>query len=122
TCETTKLHAKVEAVRKAGTVRLAGERPVRFRPADVAFHMRETLPFHPNGLTFTANLGEGAEHAETYYSVGGGFVVQEDAVADAGHLAPPPFPIGSAEELLRHCREEGVSIAELVRSNELTWR
>src|SRR5205807_1581756 len=101
---------------------LAGERPVRFRPADVVFHTRVTLPFHPNGLTFTATLDDGTEHAETYYSVGGGFVVQEDGPAGARELAAPPFPIGSAEELLRHCRERGVSIAELVRRNELTWR
>src|SRR5207248_1681990 len=90
--------------------------------ADLVFNPRTTLPFHPNGLTFTATLTGGGTHAETYFSIGGGFVVQEGATGTATPAKAPPFPVESAADLLRHCREQGLSIPDIVRRNELTWR
>jgi L-serine dehydratase len=122
-CDTGRLHEQVEAVRAAGALRLGGGRAVAFQPAaDIVFHTRTTLPFHPNGLTFTAALDDGTAHAETYYSVGGGFVVQEGAASADRHVEPPPFPVATAADLLRHCRQHGLTIPEVVRRNELTWR
>jgi L-serine dehydratase len=123
TCDTAQLHAKAEAIRSAGTIRLASERAVAFDPAaDLVFHRHTTLPFHPNGLTFTAILDDGSEHRETYYSVGGGFVVREGEPPDQNLAADPPLPFATAADLLRRSRDEGLTIPQVVRRNELAWR
>jgi L-serine dehydratase len=123
TCDTAGLRERAEAVRAAGTLRLAGARKVPFdADADLVFNRRVTLPFHPNGLTFTARLEEGGEHSETYYSVGGGFVVQEGEPADERQGVRPPLPVETAADLLRHCCEQGLTVPQVVWRNELAWR
>jgi L-serine dehydratase len=123
TCDVAQLHAKVEAIGAAGALRLGGARAVPFRPAnDLVFHPAASLPFHPNGLTFTASLEGGGTHAETYYSVGGGFVVQEGETAGERHAVAVPLPVDTAADLLGHCRAHVLTIPEVVRRNELTWR
>jgi L-serine dehydratase len=94
--------------------------------ADLIFHRRETLPFHANGMRFTAFDAAGAALREkTYYSVGGGFVVGSDAIGnqqlveDATKLRHP-FKTGDA--LLARCKASGLSIAQLMLANELRWR
>jgi L-serine dehydratase len=121
-CDVAQLHPKVEAIRAAKSITLAGEKVVPFDAADLVFNLRVTLPFHPNGLTFTGLLEGGGTHAETYYSVGGGFVMQEGEPADERHCVRPPLPVDTAADLLDHCRAEGLTIAEVVRRNELAWR
>ena len=122
-CDTRGMHAKADAVRSAGSLPLGGVRAVPFRPAaDLVFHAETTLPFHPNGLTFTAFLDDGATHAETYYSVGGGFVVRENEPTAESRAAPPPFPFETAAELLGHCQKGRLTIPEVVRRNEAAWR
>src|SRR5690606_15086861 len=77
TCDTTKIHDKFDAVGQANKLTLAGQKEIEFSPkSDIVFHFDRALPFHPNGLTFTAVTIDGNEHARTYYSVGGGFVVE----------------------------------------------
>jgi L-serine dehydratase len=123
TCDTTQLHAQVEAIRAGGTIRLGSVRAAPFRPADdLVFNPQVTLPFHPNGLTFTAFLDGGDTHAETYFSVGGGFVVREGEAAGERQGLRLPLPFETAADLLRHCDREGLTIPEVVRRNELTWR
>ncbi|OWK46889.1 L-serine ammonia-lyase [Fimbriiglobus ruber] len=119
TCDTASLHGKVATIRATGRIPLTSNHSV---PFDLVFHTDATLPFHPNGLTFTAVLEGGGEHAETYYSVGGGFVVREGETEQALVTKPLPLPFSSAAELLRHCHEQNLSIPDLVRRNERTWR
>jgi L-serine dehydratase len=122
TCDPASLRPRFDAACARRTLALDGERPVPFcSEADIVFDP-DALPFHPNGLTFTAFLDDGACHAETYYSVGGGFVVQEDGAPDDRRPAPPPLPVETAADLLRHCDDHGLTIAEVVRRNELAWR
>jgi L-serine dehydratase len=123
TCDPAGIHDQVAAIRAAGRIALGGNRRVPFRPeTDVVFHSDTSLPFHPNGLTFTALLDGAAEVSETYYSIGGGFVVQEGEKLDARRAVRLPLPSETAADLLRHCREHGLTIPEVVRRNELTWR
>jgi L-serine dehydratase len=125
TCDTARIHPRVAAIRSSGTLALGGEKSIPFRPADdVVFNLAVSLPFHPNALTFTALLEDGTSHEETYYSVGGGFVVQEgeDEAADGGGESPLPFPIDTAADLLNHCRAQGLTIPEVVRRNERAGR
>lgn len=106
---------------------IAGDHRVDFNwDEDVLLHRRKSLPAHPNGMTFRALDHTGAVLRErSYYSVGGGFVVDGDAagadriVADDTVL---PYPFSSADELLDICRREGMSISDVMLANELVWR
>ncbi len=97
---------------------------------DLRFHRRESLPLHANGMRFTALDASGATLTEhCYYSVGGGFVVSDDLAADGELLkviAPDttvlPYPFHSGDDLLALCTQHGLSIAGLMRRNELHWR
>ncbi len=122
TCDTSGNFARVKAIKKGGVLRLGGGREIPFDPAtDLLFHKDVTLPFHPNGLRFTARFDDGSERSETYYSIGGGFVVREGDAGQGG-ASVLPMPIESAEDLRRHCRERDLAIPEVVRENERTWR
>jgi L-serine dehydratase len=94
---------------------------IAFDPAsDIAFHPREVLPLHPNGLRFNSR-GPGGPFVRTYYSVGGGFVVDDEGQPLSGSVrsaAPIPYPFAHAADLLRQANAAQLSIAELVRANE----
>ncbi len=89
---------------------------------DIEFFISESLPFHPNALTFLVELADGNKIAETYYSVGGGFVVQENESLSGQRAVQLPFPINKADDILHWCRKTGLSISEVVLENENTWR
>lgn len=113
----------VEQIACAQKILLAGKKNLAFNPAsDIEFLYTETLPYHSNGLTFLAVLENGENIAETYYSIGGGFVKKEgeEVVADAS--VNLPFPINDADDLLKWCIKTGLSIHEIVYENEQAWR
>jgi L-serine dehydratase len=118
----------VAGVRESGRLRLLGVREIGFAPDDdVILHRRKRLPFHPNAMRFTATCapagGEAGEvSVRTYYSVGGGFVLGEDAagqpqiIADATEV-PYPFTTGAA--LLAHTSATGLPISGVMLANEV---
>ena len=123
TCRTAAIPATIESIRQSRAITLGGRRPIRFEPAaDCRFNPRTSLPLHPNALTFTAVLTDGSTRAETYYSVGGGFIVQEGESDQGSAPVTLPFPIESARDLLDHCARHGLTVPEVVWRNELTWR
>lgn len=123
TCDTASIGAAVEAVRREQALTLDGARRIAFdAERDLRFNFQITLPFHPNGLSFAATLADGQRLAETYYSIGGGFVAQEDQPPDARAAVRLPLPINAAADLLDHCRAHGLDIPGVVWRNELTWR
>ena len=95
---------------------------------DVILNLQESLPYHPNGMTMRAFAADGGLLcALTYYSVGGGFVVDEaSAMADELTMdddAPlVPYPFTTGMELLAHCDATGMSISQIMMANEKTWR
>ena len=93
---------------------------------DLIFHKRETLPYHSNGMRFMAYDADGdVLLTRDYYSVGGGFVVNNDEAAEDRIVAdqtPLPHPFHSGDELLARCREQGLRISELMMANEQVWR
>ena len=102
---------------------LNGKKEVTFDPeADIAFLYTETLPFHPNAMTLLVETVDGKALAETFYSVGGGFVIKEGEERAAGAAVQLPFPINTADDLLHWSMKTGMSIAEIVLENEHTWR
>jgi L-serine dehydratase len=104
---------------------LLGEHRVTFHPeTDLRFHPTEVLPKHTNGLRITVYAADQTIlDSEVYYSVGGGFIVTE-AGFDNEPLAAKtaPYTFTTAEELLLHCRQQQLTIAELMLANEKTWR
>ncbi len=101
---------------------LQGKQSVVFHPyEDIVFLSKEALPFHPNALTFLVTLNTGNKIAETYYSVGGGFVQQEGKEMGKANVVQLPFPINTASDLLHWCMK-GLSIYEVVMENESAWR
>lgn len=123
TCDTASITSKIEAIRSARKIRLGGVREITFDAAtDLVFNMTVALPFHPNGLKFTAFFDDGSEREETYYSIGGGFIAKENQSISGENPVGLPMPVATAEDLLRHCRENLLTIPEVVLRNELIWR
>lgn len=122
------IEARVAAVREQGKLRLLGGHEVDFSYRDdLLMHRSEALPYHANGMRFTAYDASGsAIHRREFYSVGGGFVVDEKAASGEELIVDDPtvLPYGfsSADELLALCREHGLSISALMLENEKAWR
>jgi L-serine dehydratase len=88
---------------------------------DIILHQDKSLPYHSNGMTITAYSEGDAVLKKTYYSVGGGFIVDHDHIGVS--LVPsakikPKYKFDSADELLRLCHQHQLSIAELMYENE----
>ena len=119
--------ASLERIRGTKRIRLMGTHEIAFdEKRDLVFNKREKLPYHTNGMRFTAFDGEGEVIAtRDYYSVGGGFVVNTDEAAEDRIVADTteqPYPFHSGDELLARCKESGLSIAQLMFENEKVWR
>ena len=118
---------RVEAVRTDQVLRLGGEHLIAFSiDDDLVLHRRKRLPFHSNGMRFTASDADGhVLMSREYFSVGGGFVLDEDEIERSDITAddkqrPVPYPFSSGGELLQRTRETGLSISGLMLANELT--
>jgi len=119
----------VAEVRATQWLNLGGRRGIGFdEPRDLLWEGRTRLPQHPNGLKFIAFDAAGGLIAErTYFSIGGGFVRDEDEMGlntppEATALVEVPYPFDSGEELLAMAAEAGLTIAELMRANERARR
>src|SRR5262249_6840587 len=91
-----------------------------------ALHRRKRLDFHSNGMVFEAfdAAGEPLERRE-YYSVGGGFVLDEDETGTQVLVTDPtpvPYPFSSGTQMLQLAAETGLSISDLMLANEKVWR
>lgn len=118
---------RVEKIKDGGRIRLLGEHEIAFSfDDDMVLHRRKALPYHANGMTLWAYDAAGTEVlSKTYYSVGGGFVVDEEAVgADRIVLDDTvlKYPFRTGDELLRLTKETGLSISALMLENERAWR
>lgn len=123
TCDVNNIHARIDDIKRMNKIVLAGRHEIDFFPTDdIEFLYSESLPFHPNALTFLVELSNGDKFAETYYSIGGGFVVKEGESHGNHHEVILPFPINSSDDLLHWCRKTGMSIHEVVMENESAWR
>ena len=123
TFDVNNIGARVNDIRTMKKLMLGGRHEIDFDPAeDIEFLLAESLPFHPNALTFLARFTHGNDMAETYYSVGGGFVVKEGEQSHVSNAVDLPFPINTANDLLHWCRKTGMSIHEIVMENEHAWR
>jgi L-serine dehydratase len=96
---------------------------VEFDPStDIQFLTKESLPYHPNALSFLADFKGHPSISETYYSIGGGFIEQERKSSAEKKPVQLPFPIDTAGNLLHWCMKTGLPIHEIVMENEHVWR
>ncbi len=117
----------LERIRGDKKVQLAGRHEIAFdEKTDLVMNKRQKLPHHTNGMRFTAFDADGTEIASRdYYSVGGGFVVNQDEAAEDRIVADQTqvkYPFNSGDQLIATCNEHGISIAELMYANEQVWR
>lgn len=127
TVDTASVEPRVAAIREQRRIRLLGSHEIAFEErTDLVMHRRKSLPYHPNGMTFAALDASGQElRSRTYYSVGGGFVVDETA-AGADRIkvddTPVRLPFRNGVELLERTIETGLPISGVMLANELAWR
>ncbi len=117
----------LERIRGSSRIRLNGSHEITFvEKRDLLMNKRQKLPYHTNGMRFSAYDAQGNEIASRdYYSVGGGFVVNQDEAAEDRIVADTtavPHPFSSGDELLARAHETGLSIAQMMFENEQCWR
>lgn len=118
----------IAQTRRTRQIHLMGMKILDFNEEQqLLFHYDKQLPYHPNGMRFSAYDHAGRELAvQVYYSVGGGFIVNHEAASKDVHLGEEnsqlPFPFKTCDELLKICRQNQLSIAEVMMVNEQTWR
>ena len=120
-----KLNEVISTITSEEKLKLNNELEIPFFPKQNIIFNRKFLDFHPNGITFTAKLNDGKKTNSTYYSIGGGFVVQEERKREKQKIeqfSHFPFPIAKGTELLAYCKSEGKSISDIVLANEKSLR
>lgn len=111
----------IERIKKEKKLSFNSERLLDFDSETQIIFNKKFKPFHPNGITFRAQLSSGKRTTDTFYSIGGGFVVQEErkrSKIKQEQLKGFPYPIQSGKELLAYCKAENLKISELVLENE----
>ena len=125
TIDCDSIENKIQRIKSEELLMLAGERKIPFVFGEDISFKKEFLPFHANALTFEAKLNNGKRISETYYSIGGGFVVKEERSNSKRNkevFKTFPFLIQTGAELLNHCQSQSKSISEIVWENELSLR
>ncbi len=118
---------RVNHIKETRTLNLMGMHPIRFNVQEqLVFEKTKRLPYHSNGMRFTAFNANGKKiGSEVYYSIGGGFVVTQAEIKQkcpSSHAIAIPYPYDTAADLLKHCAHTGKMIYEIVLENEKCWR
>jgi L-serine dehydratase len=117
------IDSTIDEIKSNQILNLAGIKHMGFDyEEDLIFLYNESLPYHPNAVTFQAFLDNGKAFSETYYSIGGGFVVKEGEADNEKTLVELPFPVEKAADLLHWCLTTGLKVSGVVMENELSWR
>ncbi|MCL6273152.1 L-serine ammonia-lyase [Muricauda sp. 2012CJ35-5] len=125
TVPTASIDPTLEELKQSGQLKLGGKKSIPFGFESNIHFKKEFLPFHANGMRFEARLEDGTTVQETYYSIGGGFVVKEaleHAKENKQVFKSFPCPIKTGDELLNYCQTKAKPISEVVLENELSLR
>ncbi|PNQ72749.1 L-serine ammonia-lyase [Hanstruepera neustonica] len=122
---TESIDVVIKAISNSGNIIFNNEKTIKFNPkTDIIFN-KKFLPFHSNGMTFTATIN-GRGYKSTYYSIGGGFVVQEERkISKANKIifyCTFPYPVENGDQLLRFCNQLQLPISGIVLENEKSIR
>jgi L-serine dehydratase len=115
---------KVRNIEHQKLLNLGGQHFIPFDPTlNIIYEYGLSLPYHPNGMSFLVEFGDGtAPFSKTYFSIGGGFVEEEGDTREQTDSVILPFPVNTAADLLHWCMKTGLTINELVLENEASWR
>jgi L-serine dehydratase len=127
TVDPDSIETRLVKIRAENKLSLMGKFPVGFtQKSDIEFFRRKSLPFHPNGMHFFAWDGSGnLLHDRVYYSIGGGFVVNEETAAQdklKKDTTQVPYPFKSGNDLLKMAADNNLRFSDLMRANERCWR
>jgi len=123
TFDVNAIDTTVDEIKQSQILTLGASKRIQFSYSDdLIFLFSESLPFHPNAVTFQAFLASGKAFSATYYSIGGGFVVKEGENGSEKEQVDLPFPVEKASELLHWCLSTGLKVSEVVMENEAAWR
>lgn len=123
TIDTGSISEKINSIKTSQKLNLGDVHEIEFDSSqDIEFLKNESLPYHPNALTFIAVLNNEDHISETYYSIGGGFVKKEGEEINNDDEMVLPFPVNDAQDLVHWCMQTGMSISEVVMENENSWR
>ncbi len=123
TFDVNAIDSTVASIKETNLLNINGAKEINFSYADdLIFLFNESLPFHPNAVTFQAFLTTGKAYTATYYSIGGGFVVKEGEDGSNKEQVDLPFPIEKANDLLHWCLSTGLKVSDVVMENEASWR
>jgi L-serine dehydratase len=123
TIDVNSINSKIQTIAADKKIYLSPDAEIEFDPSEnIQFLHNETLVFHPNGLSFLVELKNGEHFSETFFSIGGGFIVKEGEKPGGKLVIDLPFPINTADDLLHWCMKTGLAINEIVLENENTWR
>ena len=119
------IEPRIDQLMQEQCLMLDGSHSVAFQYNRDMRLLDESLPYHPNAMTLEAFDGEHSLFSQTYYSVGGGFIVEQSEIdapsANANDVALP-FEFSSGAELLALCKQHGLSVSQLMMANECAWR
>jgi L-serine dehydratase len=117
---------RAQEIIQSQTIKLFQEHSIPFHYAtDFIFNYKETLPVHTNAMRFTIYNNKGEEMlASIYYSIGGGFIIDEfqSTRAKLAEDHPVPFPFATTSQLLEHCEKNNCTIKDIVLANEISMR
>jgi len=122
------VESSLERIRESGRLCLSGDRDIQFNESsDLVFHKRRSLPYHPNALQISGYDEQQTEICrKTYYSIGGGFVVDETVAESENPVVEEvvdlPHPFSTGDQLLELCRTSGKSIGQIMLENEMVWK
>ena len=123
TIDVNSIGAKIKAIESSQQLLLGGKISIPFNiQENCQFLYNESLPFHPNGLSFLIETKDGEQWSETFFSIGGGFVVKEGEAGGGKKPVDLPFPINTADDILHWCMKTGMAIHEVVLENETAWQ
>ncbi|HMG13978.1 MAG TPA: L-serine ammonia-lyase [Saprospiraceae bacterium] len=121
--DTGTLMDQFNEIKNSSILNLGGKNSIPFVYEEhLVFEMNKSLPFHPNGMSFTAHFPDSEPLERTYYSVGGGFVATEHSNSMNLGAIVTPYPCHKAETIARYCRGMNISVSDLVYLNEEAWR
>lgn len=119
------IDVEIEKINSIKSLYFNQENKIPFSPEENIIFHKKFLDFHPNGMIFNATFSDGTTASESYYSIGGGFVVKEERKVEKAQMekfSHFPFPIETGAELAEYCKTEGKTISEIVMENEKSLR
>ncbi len=123
TMDVSSISERIKKIYATQSLLLNGEKNIKFTPEKDIIFNDNFLPFHPNGIQFSATTTSGEAFSQTYYSIGGGFIIQEMEEGENDmHSNIFPYPINTAKELETHCEKLDLNISKIVLLNEQSLR